>query len=215
MKPEWITAIASCIAATSVLFVAVQAYIAVKQLKSSHDHLRADHERSRRENAINVVRQWTETLNKSLPAARKFVQQLSKADCKKLLDRESFEVNGKYKSLLKHALHDVIDDEKELDPIGDKIMLSEKHLSELLVLVVHHLNTLEVALLSWMNGVADRDIIEHEFKYLIRFDDGHYILENLREVMAGKAKYPAIDSFVNHLIEEHKKNEPQPKERIA
>lgn len=215
MIHEWISAIASCIAALSILFLAVQLKIAADQLRHSQKALEADHERSRREHAIEVLDRWTSSLEKSLPAARAFVQELSKEQCRSLIKREPFEAPERHRMILGHALHDVLESEHELECVNGQIRLNQKHISHLLALVIQHLNTLEVALLSWMNGVADREIIETQFQYLVRFDDGHYVLENLREVMAGKASYPAIEAFVNHLIDKHKDAQPTAKSSIA
>lgn len=215
MNPEWITAIAACVGASSVCFVAFQVKIAADQLRHSQRELVADHERSRREHAIDVLRRWTDSLDTSLPAARAFVQELSKDQCKCLIKREPFEVSERNKMILSHALHGIIENDEEFEIKKGKIVLNQKHISQLLALVIQHLNSLEVALLSWMNGVADKEMIEVQFQYLIRFDDGHYVLENLREVMAGKASFPAIESFVAHLINQHNESQPKPKAQIA
>lgn len=215
MTPEIITAIASVIAALGIIFAAFQARIAAKQLTLSQKQLRADHERSRREHAIEVLRAWTKSLDKAQPSARRFIQELDENQCKCLIQRKPFSVNSEYEDLLKHALRDVLDDLDELKPINGEITLNQKHLSELLSLIIEHLNTLEVALLSWMNGVADKDIMESQFEYLVRFEDGHFVLENLRKVMTGKASFPAIDHFVEYLTKKYEDAKPKAKPQIA
>ena len=107
MSPEIITAIASVIAALGIIFAAFQARIAAKQLTLSRQQLRADHERSRREHAIEVLRSWTNSLDKAQPSARKFIQELDENQCKLLIQRKPFKVDGEYQNLLKHALNDV------------------------------------------------------------------------------------------------------------
>ncbi len=216
MTPEWISAISSFITALGVIFVALQVKFAADQLKHSQRELAADHERSRREHAIDVVRRWSDSLDKSLPAARAFIQELSLEQCKCLVLREPFDVSSRHKLLLTHALHEILDSEDDLNIKDDKIHLNQKHLSQLLALAIKHLNGLEVALLSWLNGVADREIIEEQFKYLVRLDDeGHFVLGNLRKAMAGKASFPAIDAFIKHLKDKNDALQPQPKKTIA
>lgn len=216
MTSETVTAIASVIAALGIIFAAFQARIAAKQLTLSQEQLRADHERSRREHAIEVLRAWTKSLDKAQPSARKFIQELEESQCKLLIQRKPFKVSAEYQDLLKHALHDVLDESNELEPDNDdEITLNQKHLSELLSLIIEHLNTLEVALLSWMNGVADKEIMESQFEYLVRFEDGHFVLENLRKVMAGKANFPAIDLFVEHLTKKYENAKPKAKLQVA
>jgi hypothetical protein len=215
MTPEIITAVASIVAACGVVFAASQARVAAKQLTLFREQLRADHERSRREHAIDVLRRWTEALDKAQPSARKFIQGLNEDQCKLLIQREPFTVSHKHEELLKHALHDVLDVPDELNPVNGEITLNQRHISELLSLIIDHLNTLEVALLSWMNGVADKDIMESQFEYLVRFEDGNFVLENLRKVMAGKASFPAIDHFVSYLTEKYENAKPKAKPQIA
>jgi len=215
MTPEWITAAASCVGAFGIILIALQVKISAEQLQLSQKQLEADHMRSRREHAIDVLRRWTDGLDKSLPATRAFVQELTNDQCKCLISREPFDVPEKHKLILSHALHDVLTDGHELDAKDGKITLNQKHISHLLVLVIQHLNSLEVALLSWMNGVADKDMIETQFRYLVRFENGHFVLENLREVMAGKASFPAIEHFVTHLQEKYDEAKPKPKSEIA
>ena len=215
MTPEWISAIASLITALGVVFVAFQVKYAADQLKHSQKELAADHERSRREHAIDVVRRWSDSLDKALPAARKFIQELTLEQCKCLISREPFYVSAKNKSLLTHALHEILDNEDDLTIQDNQILLDQKHLSQLLALVIKHLNALEVALLSWYNGVADKEIIEEQFQYLVCYDDDHFVLGNLRGAMADKATFPALEAFIRHLKEKRELSLSQPKKQIA
>lgn len=102
IKPEWVSALSSFVGALAIVFVAIQSYLAKKQLdvatkqmeisaqhqkvaaeqlaisarqnEISTDHLKADHERSRRERAIDVLARWATTLDKAHPSARKLVE---------------------------------------------------------------------------------------------------------------------------------------------
>lgn len=215
MPPEWISAIASLITALGVVFVAFQAKFAADQLKHSQKELAADHERSRREHSIEVVRRWSDSLDKALPAARKFIQELTLEQCKCLISREPFYIPAKHKSLLTHALHEILDNENDLIIENDQILLNQNHLSQLLALVIKHLNALEVALLSWHNGVADNEIIEEQFQYLVCHNDDHFVLGNLRKAMADKATFPALEAFIRHLKEKRDLSLSQPKKQIA
>ncbi len=77
------------------------------------------------------------------------------------------------------------------------------HLAEVVVWrweVVCYLNMLESILSAWHHGIADKKIIEEEFKYLIDPKDNHGLLPKFRKV-AGDS-YPAITAFANHLQKE-------------
>lgn len=205
---DLITAIAAMVTAIGVVFVAIQARLAAKQLKS-------DHERSRRETAIRVTKDWNDSLNMTTPSARKFVQELSKEQCKNMIKLEQIKVDDKHQNLLAYALNDTSPEIAKLKINNGEIILDTRQISHLLSLVISHLNHLEIALLSWMNGIADKEIIEHQFKYLVCFNEGFYVLEDLREAMGGKATYPAIDSFVAHLKSQNEKIQAQSQREIA
>ncbi len=203
-----VSAISEAIVALGVLLVAMQVYFAKKQIKT-------EHEKDRRLVAIQVVKDWNCSLNVATPAARGFVQELSVDQCKLLIKRESFSVHVDCGKFLKYALSGIKGDDSELVIEKDKIQLTPTQISHLLALVIEHLNSLEVALLTWMNGVADKEIIESQFKYLVSVDSGHYVLENLRTAMVGRGNYPAICCFVKHLQKQNESNEPLPKCNVA
>jgi polyhydroxyalkanoate synthesis regulator phasin len=205
---DLITSVAAIVTSIGVVFVAIQARLAAKQFKS-------DHERSRRETAIRVIKDWNDSLNMTTPSARRFVQELSKEQCKNMIKLEQIKVNEKHQNLLAYALNDTSPEIAKLTINNSEIILNTKQISHLLSLVISHLNHLEIALLSWMNGIADKEIIEHQFKYLVCFNEGFYVLENLREVMGGKATYPAIDSFVAYLKSQNEKIQAQSQREIA
>ncbi|WP_052438039.1 hypothetical protein [Vibrio campbellii] len=212
---DLVTSFASIITALGVVFVALQARIAANQAKIAAEQLKSDHERSRRETAINVIKDWNASLDMITPSARKFVQELTYDECKKLVKLESIKVDKKHHNLLTYALSSMPNEMGKLVITNDEITLDKRQISYLLNLLISHLNDLEVALLTWMNGIADKDIIEHQFKYLVCFNEGTYILEKLREAMAGKATYPAIDSFVEYLQERNKQGQLMNKGNIA
>ncbi|MGL1243318.1 hypothetical protein ACSTKY_11330 [Vibrio parahaemolyticus] len=205
---DLVSVISDAIVAFGVLLVAMQVYFASKQIKT-------EHEKGRRLVAIQVVKDWNCSLNVATPAARGFVQELSVDQCKLLIKRESFNVHLDYGKFLKYALSGIKGDESELVIKQDQIQLTPAQISHLLALVIEHLNSLEVALLTWMNGVADKEIIESQFKYLVSVNNGHYVLDNLRMAMAGRGNYPAVCCFVKHLQKQSESNEPLPKSNVA
>lgn len=218
---DWITAIASLIAAAGIGFVAFQTKIAADQLRLSTEQLRlsktaleADHERGRRLYAIQVVRQWTDSLDMAQPTARNLVESLSREQCVSLRNREAFKVSESMRKRLEHVLKGVISSPTELNSNNGDIALDQKHVAHIYFLVVSHLNSLEVALMPWMYGVADREIIESQLRYLVRPDAGQYVLQTLREVL-GENSFPAIKKFSEHLRAKYHEDQPLARNSIA
>lgn len=158
---------------------------------------RGDHERSRREKAIELISLWALNMNKRGAAARKLVETLDKEKSKSLFNQEPLKINKKYSGLLQAALESKVN-----EPIGDNITLDELQSSELRWQIITFLNNLESVLSAWRHNVADKDIITEQFRYLLSTTDGHYILEEFRVAAGGNQSYPAIQEFVKHIKEE-------------
>lgn len=183
MDPQWIMAISSVVTALGVGLIAWQAYTSAKQLEVLKQQIAADHERSRRQRAIDVLENWTKTLDMAHPSARSVIEGLSIEDCRKLKTKEPIKISASKLHYLEVALKGLIQQGELRADEQKQITLSEKHVSQLHYLAISHLNSLEVALQSWLNGVADKSILEHELQYLVKPGDGHYVLANFREVM--------------------------------
>lgn len=111
-------------------------------------------------------------------------------------------------------LKGIISSPSELDSTNGDIALDQKHVAHIYFLVVSHLNSLEVALMPWMYGVADREIIESELRYLVRPDAGQYVLQTLREVL-GENSFPAIKKFSDHLRTKYHEQQPSARDAVA
>jgi len=214
MTADWVTAFASCVAAAGVVFVAYQAYLANRQLniaalqlkqsaeqhKLTLDQFKADHERSRRERAIEVLERWSRTLDRAHPSARTLVEGFSHEQCEKLKQKKGFKIGKDKLELLKNVLHGYADaDPPQVD--DEHVVLTDNHASHIYFLCISHLNSLEIALQSWLVNVADEVILEKQLKYLIKPDKGHYVLATLRDALGGREVYPAIHEFVDHMKE--------------
>lgn len=158
---------------------------------------RGDHERSRREKAIELISQWALNMNKRGSAARKLVETLDKEKSKALFNQEPLKIDKKHIGLLRAALEAEVE-----EPTGDEITLDESQSSELRWQVVTFLNNLESVLSAWRHNVADKEIITEQFRYLVSTTDGHYILERFRVIAGGNHTYPAIQDFVQHIKQE-------------
>lgn len=186
------------IASHHLEIAADQLKISAEQNRITTEQLVADHERSRRERAIDVLARWADSLDKAHPSARTLVESFSLEHCQKLKDKEGFKISSEKEELVKNVLHGYIEeDPPKID--GDHLILDDNHASHIYFLCISHLNSLEIALQSWLVNVADEKILEDELQYLIKPEKRYFVLEKLREVLGGKECYPAIHEFVEHI----------------
>lgn len=195
--------IAAWISAVANIFIALGVGLAWSSF-------RGDHERSRREKAIELISVWALNMNKRGAAARKLVETLDKERSKSLFNQEPLKINKKHIGLLQAALESKVE-----EPTGDNITLSELQSSELRWQIITFLNNLESVLSAWRHNVADKDIITEQFRYLLSTTDGHYILQEFRVAAGGNQSYPAIQEFVKHIKEELNKENTSGKRPVA
>ena len=212
---DWISAIAAGVAALGVGFVAYQVFIARKQLQQGSESLQnaadslelarqtfeSDHERSRRQNAADLILQWSTNLKWEASLARKLVEKLSREETVNLYEQVPFEIDEKHLNMVAGCLTD--SEESELITDGGKIKLTEKQSAHISWLVISYLNLLESILVYWQHGIADVDMIKAEFQYLVNHDTKRYILHDYRTAKPGVDNYPAIRAFVDMLKREH------------
>lgn len=215
MDSEWVIAGASVVTAIGVAFIAWQAFTSARQLELLERQVSADHERSRRQTAIDVLQQWTETLDRAQPSARVVVEGFTIEECKRLKAKKPLSVPKEKFHFLENALQAVLGEDELSIEDDQAVRLNEKHVAQLYFLTLTHLNSLEVALQSWLSGVADSEILERQLEYLIRPEDGHYVLENFRTVLGGEKSYPAIAAFVDKLRDKRKTSQPTQKSGVA
>lgn len=183
----WISAVANVV-------VAVGLVLAYLQLRHSREAMLADHERARRDRAVDLIADWARNLNQRASAARKLVETFDAAQSKALFAQEEFRIEAKHAGLLDSALAG-----QGPKPESGMLLVNTEMSSELRWQIVTFLNNLEAIAAAWRHDVADTKIIEEEFRYLISEEKGQYILEQFR-IAAGMARtYPAISKFVEHI----------------
>ena len=154
---------------------------------------RAEHERARREKAIEYILKWVEGLDRRATLARKLVEKMDFDTGLRVFNQEAFHLDEKFGPLLDGVF-------PELPPKNDgRYFLDPGASAELRWLIVSYLNNLEAVMIAWLHNVADRDIIASQFKFLVSPKSGQYILKNFREAAGGLETYPGIDAFVQHL----------------
>lgn len=69
--------------------------------------------------------------------------------------------------------------------------------------------------MAWKLVVADREILEQEFSYLVKPEKGHEALAVFRQDMGGRSAYPAIQDFVATLKDTRENSGPKNRSHIA
>lgn len=183
MSPNWdaVSAVATC---ATTLAIAVAWW-----------QLRADHERSTAL-AIDLLRHWCIDLSQRASVARRLAETLDDEQSRLLSTRKAVSVPRASGWMLRVALPP---DLQWKQPDGDgPIVVPEDVATALRWEVVTYLNRLESVLAAWQHGVADQEIIEQQFAYLVSPREGHYALEKFRRA-EGEEHYPAIKAFVDWL----------------
>jgi len=173
----WIIAVVGAITTSTIL-------IYYRQYKS-------DHERSRREKAVDLLVEWTKNLNEKSSLAKKFAETLDQKQSLCLFNQETFMTEVKNKKLLDAYFA------KKIEAKDNKIHLSMEDVAQLRWDVISYLNLLEAILTAWRHNIADKDMILEEFKYLVKPSEGHDVLKEFRAASCGS--FPAITQFVSTL----------------
>ena len=189
MTAEWITAIASLITALGLVGIVYQIRLAQKQLK-------ADHERSRREKAIELLTLWDSNLSITSATARKFVESLGFEEAKSLYAQESFEISpASYNLFLGAISPESAEKRPEIVP-DENIIITPIEAQEIRWAATKYLNQLETTFTAVRNNIADREIVYEQFHYLISERDGSFVMDHYRKASGGIETYPSIEQFV-------------------
>ncbi|WP_316674874.1 hypothetical protein [uncultured Tolumonas sp.] len=191
---DWISAIASSITTISLVFIILQVYLQKKQTAQ-------DHERSRREKAVDLLQCWFKELDQKSSLARKFAETLSEEVLRSVVNNEEFYVDDNNSN--KETISAIF--ELEIDKVNEKIenghiLIERKYSLQLRWQLITYLNMLESIVSAYVYNVADRELIESEFKYLFAHNNG--ALRKFRSIVHGS--YPCIDIFEQKMIEKNK-----------
>lgn len=188
---DWISAIASSITALGIVFLWYQIFVMKKNID-------IDNEKSRREYAVNLILEWSKSLKRYSSISRKLVETFNEEQARKLWKSESFYVELDKKDLVEASLA-TCDDKEQLKLENEKIILTNKQSAFLRWTIICYLNFLESILIAKRHGIADKEIIKEEFRYLVKPQEGHSILKNFRKACGGNVSYPAIEEFAIEL----------------
>ena len=175
-----VSAIANLVTASSVLVLVWTLYL--------------DHERTRRQTAVNLIFEWTRAATVKGTVARKFANTLDVPQSNALFRLEPLSCDATHLDLVASLIPSDIG---TLVEANGRFALNRVQVSHLRFEIISYLNKLEAVLSSWRHNVADRDIIEEQFRFLFAPDDGGKFLPVL--LSAAGDDYPAISEFKYEL----------------
>ena len=176
--PEGVTAIATVVTALGLIFVYWQTRVASRQMKLAVDQFtlaadqlklasqqfKEDHERSRKENAVNYLMDYIRHDEPELAAVRILVEALPKDACEDLAIPKEFSVDAKHKEYLLICLRNVAAEEELGKQERDgKIRLTFRQANRIRSLAMSYLNGLEGVLTAWKAAIVDSKIIFDQF----------------------------------------------------
>lgn len=195
------------------------------QIKQNNKFNKQLHESQRRNNAANILYQWSANLAKEESIAKRIVEQFDKAQVKALfceadsliVTQEQYEKMFQIfkcelgtkltsKRCIKCSSGKECNENESSDlcrvcPNKGKHTLNKNEIILLRWYIMHYLNNLECVLLQCKNGSVDVDIFYEQFRYQYNTRDGVMALKEFREVAGGIESYPAIEWFCANLEE--------------
>lgn len=175
--------------------LAFQIYYSRKQVEVTNIQIQADHERSRREFAVQLLVEWSKNLKKEGSLARKIIDNLNEEQCKCIFNQQAVKIESKHENLVEQFFHGCSHEQDE----NSNFCISSAQSSELRWHAITYLNSLEFTLVAWQHAVADRSILETQYRYLFDPESGISVLNTFRKVAGGSKSYPAIEAYYQHL----------------
>jgi hypothetical protein len=201
---DWITAASSVISAAAIILIWRQTRLSARQTELLAGQITSDHDRSRREKAAELILEWSKQLRRNASIARNFTDSLSEEEALSLYEQRPFSVASNKESMIIGSLSGVLDESKmQLEKENNHIHLTAEQVATINWLALSYLNTLESILSGWRHNIADRDMIQEEFGYLVSPSKGRSIMKNYRLALEGKDRYPAIEEFAALMQNEH------------
>lgn len=216
LTPEKITAIATVLMTVAAYIALYSFRLSKKQIEAANLQVQAanlqieaaklqigaDHARSRRERAVELMQTWVSYPDSFTQiSARRLLRKLSGEQCKKLYNREVFKIDDGHDvilSLFRDAYKKEYGDDSEVKLEG---ALTHAEMLYLRSIACGHLNQLEVIATAWVHEIADKVIIENAFRKIIQPAPDEFVLDKFR---LASGVYPCLSKVVEHLREEQK-----------
>lgn len=214
--PAWISAVASSVSALGIIFVGLGAFqssrqiaLSVMQIKTTYEQIRVDKEnttnliridndRSRREKAVELMKYYTERFEVfgTSYLIRSMVSQLSPSDCEKLFKGQSLVVREQFAVDVERFMFSQFGAAESIDKTANAVRLTERQVTAISRATMYYLNILETIASAWRHSIADRDILDEEFRTVF-VRNNQFPLEEFRNVTG---IFPSVKIFAAHLI---------------
>lgn len=137
--------------ALSAILIIPQIFLMRKQLKNNH-------EEHRRENTVNILHIWCNSLKKESSMSEDVVRKFNEQQCQSLYKHEPFGVSDEViPSICKFCT--LSKDDCPNCKITTSKRVEGKILNELRYHVISYLNMLETVMVSWHLGIVDQETI--------------------------------------------------------
>ena len=171
----------------------------------------AEHERGRREKAIEIMNFFTSTSPvEEMGLSRLLINELDKKQSELLFNMQAIEIDSKYAELLGVILSKYAGSKIEFEKNEGLIVLRSTEVVLLRAIVLSFLNSFECMASAWRHNIADKEILEEEFRSIVIPRNGRVIYEDFI-ITAGA--YPSLREFVKAVV--HTQDTRSNKDRIA
>lgn len=169
------------------------------QIRQIRQQIKFDHDKSRREFAIQLCLNWTQSCTPESFELIRFVDELSEENTAAIIANREFEVASETKEALGKIFGK--NDAQEMYALDDqngKIRVLAAGSQQIRYVTVEFLNGLESVFSAWRHAVADRAIIEEQFDPILDPAKGKNALGKFRKRI-GVEHFPNIQAFVDHI----------------
>lgn len=157
---------------------------------------RLEHERARRENALNHALRWTQ-IDRKTDLASRIGGVLTEEQIKKLDEFKSINIDAKYKDFIEQFFQIKI-----FNTDNKQIELTSSQVEELRYYLNYWFNTLESILIAYRLSIADKQILKEEFKGCLFKGQGksiEFVLEKLFKEFGKNNTFPALEQFIKEI----------------
>lgn len=176
-----------------VIFIARQSHIMQKTYQD-------DHIRSRKTKAHDAIEKLASNLSREYSSCRNLVEELNEEQLGDLKLKKNFEIKKEHAEKLMKCLETCPIENKHINYEGKYILIDSVQSSHIFDKTLQFINLVEVSLINWDSGIADRDIIEEQLSPMIEPRPGknQYFCENLRRSI-GKKSHRNLERFIEKI----------------
>jgi hypothetical protein len=170
--------------------------VAVIQFQLQKRVWKSQHDRARREKAIEIIANFNNAMTAQWSSTYKLVERLSISQLKELDHGRPFSASESEANDLKAALVG-----SELSTATGPITLTSEQSYRLRFQALEVLNAVEIVCQAWDRDIADRTILEDEIQFLYdpQAPEPTTLMSRFRNIGFRQRNYPALHKFTAHL----------------